>query len=198
MQSEILIQTLISRVGTIVGRVETLRREPASTWVWREHPGAWNILECLEHLNLYGEYYLPQIEKRIEKTTVAPDANFRPGWLGDYFAASMLPGPKMKKMKTFKDKDPRGTDLDALVFDRFFEQQGQLLELLRQSSRVNLGRIRIPTSISPLLRLKLGDTFRFYVNHMFRHLDQMERIAQGAKADVFPINRTYDPIPDSV
>ena len=30
---------------------------------------SWSVLECLEHLNLYGSFYLPEIKNRIEKSS---------------------------------------------------------------------------------------------------------------------------------
>jgi hypothetical protein len=47
---------------------------------------------------------------------------------------------------------------------------------MRESVKVDIGAIRIPISISPLIRLKLGDTFHFLVAHQLRHLEQVKRI----------------------
>jgi hypothetical protein len=79
------------------------------------HAGGWNVLECLEHLNLYGDFYLPEIRKRIVESSFPPGEYFKSGWLGDYFVKSMEPGKTMKKMKTFKDKDPIKQVLNRIV-----------------------------------------------------------------------------------
>ena len=71
---------------------------------WKEKTDSWSILECLEHLNLYGDFYLPQMEKSIKNTTFKNENEFRSGLLGNYFAKTMLPEEKLNKMKTFKDK----------------------------------------------------------------------------------------------
>jgi len=36
--------------------------------VFKQQPaeGAWSAMQCLGHLNAYGDYYLPAIEKAIE------------------------------------------------------------------------------------------------------------------------------------
>ncbi|MEY4902929.1 MAG: hypothetical protein RLZZ292_744, partial [Bacteroidota bacterium] len=38
-----------------------LQRKPA--------PKQWSIVECIEHLNAYGRFYLPAMQKAMEKGT---------------------------------------------------------------------------------------------------------------------------------
>jgi hypothetical protein len=119
---------------------------------------------------------LPEIENKINSTTTKNEKEFRSGLLGGYFAKSMLPKEKLNKMKTFKDKNPLHANLDKSVIERFLNQQIKLLELLNQSRKVSLNNVKIKTSISSLLQLKLGDTFQFYMNHIIRHLKQIEKV----------------------
>lgn len=61
----------------------------------------WSILECLEHLNLYGDFYLVEIEKRIiSGKNVSGFAKFKSGLLGNYFASLM----EVKKWKDDKNE----------------------------------------------------------------------------------------------
>ena len=148
---------------------------------WRENETSWNILECLEHLNLYGDFYLQQIESKIKNSNTKADDEFKSSLFGNYFAKSMLPKEKLNKMKTFRDKNPLNAKLDKMVINRFIDQQITLLELLNQSRKVSLNKVKIPTSISNLVRLKLGDTFQFFINHMIRHLNQINKIQTAMK-----------------
>ena len=176
MQSEKLIQSLIEQSRQTINRAEKLKALDMPSLTWREAPESWNILECLEHLNLYGDFYLPQMEQKIKQATRQTEPEWKSGWLGNYFANSMLPKEKLNKMKTFSDKNPLNTHLDKTVIDRFINQQIKLLELLNQAGNVSLNQVKISTSISSLLKLKLGDTLLFYTNHTLRHLQQIERI----------------------
>ena len=88
----------------------------------------------------------------------------------------MLPKENLKKMKTFKDKNPLNSNLTKDVIDEFLNQQIKLLDLLNKSRKVSLNKVKISISITTLIKLKLGDTFRFYINHMIRHMKQIERI----------------------
>jgi hypothetical protein len=48
-----------------------------------------------------------------------------------------------------------------------------LLDLLELAKSKNIGAIRTPISISRWIKLKLGDTFRFFVAHEQRHFVQI-------------------------
>ncbi len=144
---------------------------------YRPEEGRWSVLECLEHLNRYGEFYLPEIEKRILAAPEDSGADtFSPGWVGNYFARMMRPEEgKVKKMNTFKSMNPLGSDLNVLVIDRFIKQQERMLQLLDQARKVDLTKTRTAISITKWIKLRLGDTFRVVVYHVERHMVQAEK-----------------------
>jgi len=181
MQSEKLLQQLLEQTRQITNQAEKLKTLDLKTLIWKENETSWSILECLEHLNLYGDFYLAQIETKLKTSTTKPESEFKSGLLGNYFAKSMLPKEKLNKMKTFKDKNPLNAKLDTAVIDKFIRQQIKLLDLLNQSRNVSLNKVKIPTSISSFIKIKLGDTFQFYTNHIIRHLKQIERIQLAMK-----------------
>lgn len=176
MNSELLIQRLIEQTRYIINRAKEISLLDFHSLNWKENDGAWTILECVEHLNLYGEFYLPQIEKKIQETVTKNESEFKSGLIGNYFANSILPKEKLNKMKTSKDKNPLNSKLDKTTIEKFVRQQSQLLELLNTSRNLSLNRIKIATSISSLINLKLGDAFQFFINHMLRHFAQIDRI----------------------
>jgi hypothetical protein len=182
MQAEKLIQSLLEQTRQIINQVEKLKSDDLAVLTWKENKMSWSILECLEHLNLYGDHYLPQIQNQISFSDTTPEAEYKSGLLGNYFANSMLPKAKLNKMKTFKDKNPLNANLDRTVIDTFIAQQIKLLDLLTQSRKVSLNKVKIQTSISSLIKLKLGDTFRFFINHIIRHLRQIENIKERSAA----------------
>ena len=180
MQSEKLIQMLLEQTRQIINQVEKLKTFDLKTLTWKKNKTSWSILECLEHL--YGDFYLPQIETKITNSITTTDFEFKGGILGNYFIKSMLPKEKLNKMKTFKDKNPINANLEKTVIDKFINQQIQLLNLLNQARNVSLNKVKIQTSISSLIKLKLGDTFQFYINHIVRHLSQIDRIQTEMKS----------------
>ena len=181
MQSEKFIGALLEQTKQILKEAEKLRSCDLNGLTWKEDENSWNILECLEHLNRYGNFYLPEIEKKIKNTNSRSEIDFKSGLLGGYFAKSMLPKEKLNKMKTFKDKNPLNENLDKTVIDQFINQQFKLLDLLKQSQNVSLNKVKIKISVSRLITLKLGDTFEFFINHIIRHFKQIEKIQLAAK-----------------
>jgi hypothetical protein len=55
----------------------------------------------------------------------------------------------------------------------FIAQQHRLLVLLEKARTLDLGRTRVPISTTRLVRLKLGDTIRFFIVHEQRHFVQV-------------------------
>jgi len=177
MESEKLINQLITQTQVIIAKAESLKSVDMGDLQWRQNDGSWNILECLEHLNLYGDFYVQEIEARIKSSNTQSQDYFKSGWLGGYFSRSMLPKGKLNKMSTFKDKDTLQMNLDKTVIDRFLYQQHKLLELLELAKSVSLSKVKTNITI-PIIKLKLGDTLQFYINHMRRHMRQIERVEE--------------------
>ena len=78
---------------------ETVLQRPSSS-------AGWSILQCLDHLNSYGLYYLPQIADALKRAKRFDSSVYRSGWLGDYFTKIMSPETGTKKFKAFKDIFP--------------------------------------------------------------------------------------------
>lgn len=163
----------------LLNKAENLRQHDLPYLSWKNDPKSWSILECLEHLNLYGDFYLPEIEYAIKNSSSNSELDFKSGFLGNYFAKSMLPKEKLNKMNTFKDKNPLNCKLDVRVLDRFIQQQLHLLELLNAAQKVSLNKVKIKTTLSRFLKLKLGDMFQFLIYHNIRHFQQIERLERS-------------------
>jgi len=176
MNSERFLEILESQTRKMTEVAKRLKHEDENHLKWRSSPQSWNILECLEHLNRYSDFYIPEMRQAIKDSPTHCEKEFLPGLLGSYFAKSMLPKEKLNRMKTFRDKNPLNEALDKTVIDRFIKHQSELMDLLHLGKKVSLNRIKIKTSISSLLRLKLGDAFQFLNNHNIRHFQQIEKI----------------------
>jgi hypothetical protein len=174
-QTQMLVQQVNTEFCTLTA--DDLNRQPS--------PDRWSIAQCLEHLNSYGHYYLPQLEAAVlkgETESIRATSTFRSGWLGNYFANSMQPkadGSITLKMKAVKEHTPVSGLNASAVLAVFLEQQYALLELLERAKSVNIQKIRIPISIARFIRLSVGDTFRFLIAHEQRHVLQARRVATG-------------------
>lgn len=184
-----LIELLEEQTESILNiAVQQWQMTPASVFKQQPSPGSWSAMQCLGHLNAYGRYYLPAIERAIDMARLKHQPaveTFTPGWLGNYFTKLMLPGEDgvaVKKMKAPKNYTiANEADSDEIIAT-FINQQETLLVLLQQARYVNLNKIRIPVSIAKLIKLKLGDVFMFLIAHNLRHVKQAERAINTARS----------------
>ncbi|WP_231596088.1 DinB family protein [Sphingobacterium endophyticum] len=142
----------------------------------RINKDTWSVLECLKHLNLYGDFYLDEIHKKMNQNFEKSSEFFHSGFLGNYFAKSMLPKQKLNKMKTFKSMDPIHSNLTRDVIKEFLEQQSKMLDLLKIARSKDLEKTKTSISISKWIKLKLGDVFKIVIYHNIRHIQQIKNI----------------------
>jgi len=180
IENKVLIEDLVNRTKENINQAETFLQKSKETLNWKENSDKWSVLECFEHLNRYGDFYIPEITNRIQAApTNTSSTLFKSGLLGNYFAESMLPKEKLNKMKTFKSMNPAGSQLDKSVIEKFIRQQKQMLDLLAQSRKINLAKTKTAISISKWIKLKLGDTFRVVIYHNYRHLVQATNVLKA-------------------
>ena len=191
-KSEDLINQLESDVRQLIAAAEHLRQADSIKLAYPPEEGKWSAAQAIEHLNMYSRYYLPAIEKAMVHIPKEVNAWFVPGFFGNYFTKMMMPKNVYEiknKMKTPKAYRPgRGVNVEG-VFKEFFDHQNKLLQLLETARKRNLEQVRVPISISKLIRLKLGDTFRFLIAHEQRHMIQARNAikATGVATDKFPV-----------
>jgi len=160
--------------------VSLFQNLPSSVLLRAAENGGWSIAQCIDHLNGYGDYYLPQIKNGLEKFKNHPSkSTFRSSWLGNYFTRMMDPETGKKKMKAFKKHNP-STQLDAYaVVAEFIQQQETLLQYLKKAEMADLNKINVPVSIAKFIKLNLGDVFQFIIAHNERHIQQAKRNIKG-------------------
>jgi hypothetical protein len=147
--------------------LEKLEAKPAQ--------GGWSIAQCFAHLNTYSQYYLPRMEKSLSaKHNHNP--TFTSTWLGRYFTKIIQPSANMKKYKAIKRHEPDVHVSGTAAVAEFIENQERLLKLLTESRSTDLNKIKIPISILPWIKLRLGDVFQFLVAHQERHFQQAGRM----------------------
>lgn len=177
-----LLSSLTDRTEENLRIAETFLALPSATMHLRPRPGTWNALECLAHLNYYSNYYLPEIRKQVAATKYkGAQPTFTSSWLGNKFAAGMKPGEKMKKISTPKGANPKNFPhpVTAEALPEFIAFQKETLELLRLAAGVDLTRTKTGTSLTELIRLRLGDTLRVVIYHNWRHIEQAQRAVEN-------------------
>ncbi|WP_454046197.1 DinB family protein [Chryseobacterium sp. Marseille-Q8038] len=143
-----LLDELKGRTSQHIQYAQMLMQKTEEELNFRVTENTWSTLECLEHLNRYGDFYIPEITNRIAASKTSPKTIFKPGILGNYFAKSMLPKEKLNKMKTLKEMNPIHSQLNKNVVNEFILQQQQFLELLEKAHNVDLQKTKTSISIS--------------------------------------------------
>ena len=174
-KSSELINQLQADVRSMIREATQLQSVDPGMLLKEPAAGKWSVIQVLEHLNTYGDYYLVALGKSLAADKPATGF-FRPGWIGDYFTRLMLPtenGIVKNKMQAPKNHRPAKHPDAFPVLKTFLEQQHYLLELLENARLKDIGGLRTPISLTKLIRLKTGDVFRFLVAHEQRHFVQI-------------------------
>ena len=176
IKSAILLQQLMESSISLLEDISRLEEYNGTGQLeMNDGAGRWNILQVLEHLNSYYAYYLPIIEMKTSDSNATSRIDFTPGWLGAYFTNMMQPmdGTIKNKMKAFSNHIPPPRLQASKVIEEFLQHQRKLIYLLELAKKRDINSIRIPISLTPFIKLKLGDTFNFIIAHNNRHLIQI-------------------------
>lgn len=179
INSRMLLEQLHSDVRMIILKAQQLQSISVDTLVSPPAPGKWSVAQVLEHLNFYARHYITAIEQNLHLHETKPSVLFTPGWLGNYFTGLMKPKEDNTipgKMKAPKNALPSVQPDASKMLEEFILHQYHLLNLLQIAKTANLNSIRIPTSLSKFISLRLGDTFRFFIAHEQRHFVQIENV----------------------
>lgn len=176
--SKQLLQDLLELTRENINTVESFKKQPITSLNWKKAPESWSVLECIEHLNRYGDFYIPEITQKIENAKHNNTEVFKSNWLGKYFSKSVAYNESLNKMKTFKSMNPVNSKLNIQTLEKFIARQHQIIDLLNKAKLVSLDKTKTAISISKLIKLKLGDTFRVLIFHNERHIKQAEKVLQ--------------------
>lgn len=171
-----LLQDLSLLTKKNLNSVKYFEKETIESLNWKKDSESWSVLECIEHLNKYGDFYIPEIKKRIKSSNYKSSKVFKSNWLGKYFSKSVSYSENLNKMKTFKSMNPLHSKLNNQTLKKFIRQQEEIIYLLEEAKEVNLDKTKTAISISKIIKLKLGDTFRVIIYHNERHVKQAEKV----------------------
>ena len=150
---------------------------------WQPAPGKWSIGQCLDHIVimecLYVRELAPAIAHADQRQTRSDDQpQERYSLLGRLLIRGVRPGSSLKVRAPGKF-EPRPLVPTAILED-FRNEEGRLRELAEQSAGLDLGRVKLASPVTTLVRLNGADTFKILVLHTSRHLDQAQRVTRAA------------------
>jgi len=185
-------QWLLTEVATITERNIQLLKGKFSNYSqaqlsWKPNEGTWSLNEVFSHLNSYATYYHTAFLERIEKTRFrSPRENFASSPLGRSAWQSMKLGKQNNVKRKFNaPKAYNPTVNPSMVKEQevqdFLKAQHELLTVLEKSIAVSLRKVKVPISISKIIRLRLGDALLFVAYHNERHMQQAINLTKHPK-----------------
>lgn len=164
----------IDKVDSLVENVEGIALNTP------EAQGKWHMLQCIEHMSRATEVYVNNVADKLSSGTL-PTASqqYKGHWKGRMFAKMNAPkeGDVIPmKVKTFKRMEPPHELDSQMVITRFHNIHEELIAVVNKSRSVNIDKVKVATALGPMVKLRVGDAYRFILAHTQRHLVQLERI----------------------
>jgi hypothetical protein len=191
-KSEDLLNELIRDVQRIKEAAQFFHTSDQTKLAYSPDKNRWSVVQIMEHLNAYNRHYLPLIEKDLSIVGQSRSPVFTPGYWGELFTKKMKPTNvyeiknKMKTTKAYSFANSLNVDT---VLKEFAAHQDKLVKLLEMAKNSDLNTIRIPITLTSLVKLKLGDMFRFLIAHEQRHMIQARNMLRevGVTTEKFPV-----------
>lgn len=169
------LQPLTEQVKALRQTAQQLKELPIHSLQKTPGPGQWSALQCIEHLNRHGAYYIEAIHQGVSHCqTNHPAQTVRHGWLGKKFT-QMLSPTVAKPIQTQSKLNPIDSQPDIAVLDTFIALQDKLLASLQLARTADINRRKVSVEFFKLLKIRISDTYLLVVAHEQRHIQQALR-----------------------
>jgi len=151
---------------------EQLRQRPG--------PNAWSVAECIRHLSITSEEYLPILEealKRARHQLGSPKATLKMDLMGRVLKWSLEP-PARFKVKTTAQFEPSGTQSIEDLPPSFATLQQELKIRIESASGLAIDQVKIASPFNKRVKYNLFSAFNILVAHQRRHIWQAEQVKQ--------------------
>lgn len=143
----------------------------------RPTPGSWSAAECLSHLSISTELFLPVLRTTIDdarRRGLSSTKQPKMDMLGRVLRWFLEP-PIRQRVKTTAPFVPKSVRAKNEAFGEFAALQSKLTELLNAARGLDLRRMKIVSPFDKRVRYNIYSAFRIVVAHQRRHLWQAEQ-----------------------
>jgi hypothetical protein len=157
---------------------------PDDLWSVRPEPGRWSVSECIAHLNLTSQAYIPLLESGIAEAKALGGGTAERytrdimGWL---LWRTMAP-PARFRAKTPEAFVPGSTASPAVLRSEFARLQQEQRRCTMEADCLHLGRVKIPSPFDPRIRYNLYSCLSILPRHQMRHIWQAEQVAAACQS----------------
>jgi DinB superfamily len=147
---------------------------------WRPAPDRWSVAQCLVHLNISAELYVPPMQSAIRagrSQGLLGFGPFRYGLLSRWMLQAVDPANRRKhKSPALFVASAAMTYSVGEVLSDFQAAGGRWEQLVREADGLDLARITVRSPAVSLIRLPIGAWFDIQATHERRHLRQAEDV----------------------
>lgn len=152
---------------------------------WRPQPKSWSIAEVITHLNITATSYYPRLDQSLEKArakNLTGTGPFKHGGFMIKWLIRNLEDPNGKKFKAPGGFQPvEVSESIADIAASFQEAQDRVRDYIAKSDGVHLGKAKVVSPVSSLIRMTLGKCFHLICAHQERHIAQARRIRESSE-----------------
>jgi DinB superfamily len=149
----------------------------------RPNPRSWSAAECLSHLSISTEMFLPVLKKAIEDARAKGTKSGAPKMdLMGRVLRWFLEPPIRSRVKTTAPFVPRSVRAKSEALAEFATLQQQLKALLREMKDFDLSKMKIVSPFDKRVRYNVYSAYRIITAHQRRHLWQAEQAVASLRA----------------
>lgn len=155
---------------------------PAGHWGERVHPDRWSVAECVAHLNLTGEAFVPLLRQALAEARSFRSARLPKRYRRDFWGWLLWrsSGPPVRiKVKTTAPFVPTGDLSQADVVATFERLQAEQIACTRAAEGLPLERLKVVSPFDSRIRYNLYACLTILPRHQHRHLWQAEQVLAG-------------------
>lgn len=174
-----LIAEIDANDGRAAAVVARLNEESLN---WRPAPDSWSVGQCLAHLVLANEVYLPPIAAALDSAREEwrrPVQYVHASWFSRWFMREFIePQRNLAKPKRVKAPGkivPRAR-VEMSVLDELLVGNRRLRELVVRAGEFDVNRVRFRNPFVSWIRFTVGTGLEIVSRHQVRHLMQGERV----------------------
>ncbi|MHB1329612.1 MAG: DinB family protein [Gemmatimonadales bacterium] len=159
-------------------------RIPHEQWPTRRDPDRWSVAECVAHLNLTSEAYLPLLDAAVQQahaSATSASVQYRRDLFG-WLLWRMMGPPVRFAVATPAAFVPAADLPPTTLIQEFGRLQATQMEMLESVDGKPISRIYVASPFSPGRTYNLYSCFSILPRHQHRHLWQAEQIWESASS----------------
>lgn len=171
------LQVARDQFAAISERAEAIALRAGDKIADRPVAGAWSVADCLGHLALSANAYVPlwrQAFAEARAKGLTADGEFRLDLWGKFLIWFLEPPVKLR-FGTTQVFQPVEMRVSANALHEFRASQDRVFAIIEESKGLPLGKIKIPSAFDARVRYNVWSSFLVNAAHHRRHLWQAEQ-----------------------